>query len=135
MAKRSMALPGWLLVLLVTASPVTGCVAAAAAAGAGAGIYLTTRGAESLVQGSISDVEARARAVMNDMSITLVGSSTDEQAATRELRGKAGELDVTVEMEQRNPTTTRVEVTARRNVAEWDQGFARQVLSRIVQQG
>src|SRR5215217_817454 len=83
--------------------PVGGCVAAAAAAGAGAGIYLTSQGAESLVKSSVADVASRAQAIMKAEGIVEDASSS------------------------------RVEVTARKNLAEWDKDYAQQLLSRIVQ--
>jgi hypothetical protein len=112
---------------------MTGCVAAAAAAGAGAGIYLTTRGAESLVDNSIEEVARRARSVMSEEAIVPDASSSERGGDKREFKGKKGDLDVTIEMERKSPTSTRVEVTARKNLAEWDKEYAQQLLSRIVQ--
>lgn len=133
MASTSMARIKWALVVALIL-PVTGCMAAAAAAGAGAGIYLTTRGAESLVDGSVDEVASRARAVMREEGIVPEASSEDG-GDTRELKGKKGDLDVTVELERETGSTTRVEVTARKNLAEWDKEYAQQLLSRIVQKG
>jgi hypothetical protein len=115
--------------------PVTGCVAAAAAAGAGAGIYLTSRGAESLVSSPIEQVAARARTVMSDEGITPDASSTEASGAKRELKGKKGDLDVTISMEQKDSKTTQVEVTARKNAVEWDKDYAHTLLSKIVEKG
>ena len=54
------------VVLLWLASGLSGCVAAtAAAAGAGTGIYLTSRGAESIVKGPIDWDKDYARQVLN----------------------------------------------------------------------
>jgi len=132
MANRSMARAQRALALALVL-PMTGCVAAAAAAGAGAGIYLTTRGAESLVDDSIDQVAPRAQAVMSEEGIVADASSTEKGGDNREFKGKKGDLDVTIQLERKSPTTTRVEVTARRNLAEWDKEYAQQVLSRIVQ--
>ena len=132
MANKSMAPIRWALALGLVL-PATGCVAAAAAAGAGAGIYLTTRGAESLVESSIDQVAARTRAVMSDEGIVPDASSTDEGGNKREIKGKKGDLDVTFELEEKSSRTTRVEVTARKNLAEWDKEYAQQLLSRIVE--
>ena len=132
MANRSMARAQWALALALVL-PMAGCVAAAAAAGAGAGIYLTTRGAESLVDNSVDQVAQRAQAVMSEEGIVPDASSIEQGGDKREFKGKKGDLDVTIELERRSPTTTRVEVTARRNVAEWDKEYAQQLLSRIVQ--
>jgi Protein of unknown function (DUF3568) len=110
---------------------VAGCLAAAAAGAAG-GIYATTRGVESLVSAPIDRVVTDAQSVMKDMGITQEGSSSDNGGAKRELKGKQGDLDVTIQMEQRDSTTTKVEVYARKNLAEWDKDYARDVLERIV---
>ena len=60
----------------------------AAAAGAGAGIYLTTRGAESLVQSSVDQVADRAQAVMREEGIVPDASSTEDSGDERELKGR-----------------------------------------------
>jgi hypothetical protein len=134
MAYKSMAPAKWALVFALVL-PTTACLAAAAAAGAGAGIYLTTRGAESMVEGSIDQVAARAQAVMNEEGIVPEASSLEKGGDKREFKGKKGDLDVTIELEQKNANTTRVEVTARENLAEWDKEYAQQLLSRIVEKG
>lgn len=113
--------------------PTAGCLAAAAAAGAGAGIYLTTRGAESMVDGSVAQVATRAQAVMAEEGIVPDASSSEDGGDKREFKGKKGDLDVTIEVEGKGAKTTRVEVTARKNMAEWDKDYAQQVLSKIVQ--
>ena len=131
MAKKSMAPVRWALALAVVL-PMTGCLAAAAA-GAGAGIYLTSRGAESLVQGQVDNISKNAQAVMNDEGIVPDASSTEQGGDKRELKGKKGDLDITISMERKDPKTTKVEVTARKNLAEWDKDYAQQLLSKIVQ--
>jgi hypothetical protein len=108
-----------------------GCVAAAAAGAAGA-VYATTRGVESLVNGSPEAIAARSRTVFQQMGISEDAAATKEAGAKRELKGKKGDLDVTVQMEQQDSATTKVEVSARKNLAEWDKDFAREVLERIV---
>jgi hypothetical protein len=133
MPNKSIVPVSWLVAFAVIL-PMTGCLAAAAA-GAGAGIYLTTRGAESLVEGSIDQISTRARAVMNEEGIVPDASSTENGGENRELKGKKGDLDVTIQMEQKSDKTTRVEVTARKNLAEWDKDYAQQVLQRIVEKG
>lgn len=134
MAIKSMAPAKWAL-LAALVLPTAGCVAAAAAAGAGAGIYLTTRGAESMVEGSIDDVSARARAVMNEEGIVLDESNMENGGDERQFKGKKGDLDVTIDLQREGDNTTRVEVSARKNMAEWDKEYAQQLLSRIVEKG
>jgi hypothetical protein len=121
----------WVLLLLLVALP--GCLAAAAGAGAGAGLYLTSRGAESLVDGSIDDVATRTQTALTDLGVQVTGTSTDKGGDVREFKGKKDDLDVTAHLERQGPSTTKVEVTARKNLAEWDKDFAKQVLQRIVQ--
>ena len=114
--------------------PMTGCLAAAAA-GAGAGIYLTSRGAESLVEAPIDQLASRARALMSEEAIVPDASSTEDGGNKRELKGKKGDLDVTFEMEEKSDKTTRVEVSVRKNLAEWDKDYAQQLLQRLVEKG
>ena len=123
-----------LALLLALAVPATGCLAAAAG-GAAAGIYLTSRGAEGVVEGAVDDVARRAEAVMNEMGIPVTGNKTEKSGDVREFVGKKGDLDVTVHLERETPTTTKAEVTARKNLAEWDKDYAKEVLSRIVAKG
>jgi hypothetical protein len=123
-----------LLFLLAVALLSTGCLAAAAAGAAG-GIYLTTRGAESLVEGSVDQVAGRAEAVMSEMGIVKEGESTENQGDKQVLKGKKGDLDVTIDIDRESPTTAKVEVTAQKNLAEWDKDYAKEVLNRIVQKG
>ncbi|MEO8088911.1 MAG: hypothetical protein ABI703_01290 [Gemmatimonadales bacterium] len=82
---------------------------------------------------SIDTAAERARAVMNEEGIVPDASSTENGGDKREFKGKKGDLDVTIQMERKSPTSTRVEVTARKNLAEWDKEYAQQLLSRIVE--
>jgi len=123
-----------LAVAAALAGPVAGCVAAAAAGAAG-GIYATTRGAEALVSGSVEQVAARAETVMKAMNIAPSGEKTETAGDKHELKGKAGDLDITIQMERSDSSTTKVEVTARKNLAEWDKDYAKEVLQRIVKEG
>lgn len=131
MANKSIAPARWMLAMGLIL-PMTGCLAAAAA-GAGAGIYLTSRGAESLVEAPIDQLASRARALMNEEAIVPDASSTEDGGNKRELKGKKGDLDVTFEMEEKSDKTTRVEVSVRKNLAEWDKEYAQQLLQRLVE--
>ena len=121
-----------LLFLLAAALPSTGCLAAAAAGAAG-GVYLTSRGAESLIEAPVDQVAGRAEAVMTEMAIVKEGESTEDQGDKQVLKGKKGDLDITIDIDRESPTTSKVEVTARKNLAEWDKDYAKEVLNRIVQ--
>ena len=123
-----------LLLPIAAALLSTGCLAAAAAGAAG-GAYLTTRGAEAVVEGSVSDVAARAQSVMGEMNIVKEDESTEDQGAKHVLKGKDGDLDVTIEINRETEKTTKVEVTARENLAEWDKDYAKRVVNQIVEKG
>ena len=123
-----------LLLPLAVALLSTGCLAAAAAGAAG-GVYLTSRGAESVVEGSVDQIAGRAESVMGEMAIVKEGESTEDQGDKQVLRGKKGDLDITIEIERESENTAKVEVTARENLAEWDKDYAKEVLSRIVEKG
>ncbi|HYC33947.1 MAG TPA: hypothetical protein VEB59_16775 [Gemmatimonadales bacterium] len=120
-----------LALVAALAMPATACLAAAAAGAAG-GIYLTSRGAESLVEAPVDEVARRAEAVMGEMQIVKDAESTEKGGDQRQLKGKKGDLDVTIDLRRESPTTTKVEVTARENLAEWDKEYAQDVLERIV---
>jgi hypothetical protein len=121
--------------VVALAGALPGCVAAgAAAAGAGTGLYLTSRGAGSVVNGSVDDVERRARAVFADEGIPVTGSQMENSGAKHEISGKKNDLDITVSMEQQADQTTKTEVTARKNIAVWDKDYAQQLMNKIVKQ-
>ena len=120
-------------VLLAFVLPSTACVAAAAAGAAGA-IYATTRGVESLVSAPVDQVASRVPPVMNKLDIVETGKSSEESGGKREFKGTHDDLDVSIQLEQQDSAMTKVGVSARKNVAEWDKDFARKVLEEILQQ-
>jgi hypothetical protein len=123
----------WCL-LLGLASVLPQCVAAtAAAAGVGGGMYLTSRGAESIVDRPIDEVERRSRAVLAEEGVAVTGTQTEQSGDKRELKGTKGDLEITVTME-RQGAQTKTEVSARKNLVTWDKDYAQQVLGKIVKQ-
>lgn len=116
-------------------APAGGCVAAAAGAGAGSAIYLTSRGASSTVNGSVSDVAARTRSVLDGEGITITETKTESEGDERSFKGTKGDLDVSVDLKRDTPTTTKTEVSARKNLAEWDKDYAKVLLNKIVKGG
>ncbi len=121
-----------LSLVLAAALASTGCLAAAAAGAAG-GVYLTSRGAESVIAAPVDQVASRAEAVMGEMGIVKEGESTEDQGDKHVLKGKQGDLDVNIDITRESPTTSKLEVTARKNLAEWDKDYAKEVVNRIVQ--
>jgi hypothetical protein len=125
---------GALVLAAALSGPVAACVAAAAAGAAG-GVYATSRGAEALVSGSVEEVAARAQTVMTDMNIAPAGEKTETAGDKHQFKGKQGDLDITIDMQRSDSATTKVEVYARKNLAEWDKDYAKEVLERIVKAG
>lgn len=132
MAKRLRVTTGGVL-LVGAVGFLPACFLAAAGAGAGGAIYLTSRGAESLVEASVDDVEDGVGEAFRRLGVRETGATTEKGGDEREIRGKKDDLDVTVEFERESPGTTKVEVSARENVAEWDKDFAKRLLEIIVE--
>ena len=109
-----------------------GCLAAAGA-GLGAGIYLSDRGAESLVSAPIAKTFAATQDVFRDMGITEVKTSGEQTASAeeRQIDGKRGDKNVKVTLRSEGEGT-RVEVVASEDMVVWDKDLARDVLEQIV---
>lgn len=122
-----------LMALMVLPS---GCLAAAAAAGAGGAIAYNERGAQSLVNGSVADVAADARAVLTAMGITPDAEDAgDGNENDVTVSGMRGEMRVRVEIERQSATTSEVMVTAREGTLDYNREMARDILSRIMARG
>jgi hypothetical protein len=109
-----------------------GC-AAAVAGGAAGGYYFTSRGVGSTVEGEVPDVAARTRAVLSAEGIAITERTIEGDKQT--LKGAKGDLEISVEIEEQSPETSKVEISARKNLVEWDKDYARRVMDRIVQTG
>ncbi|HEU4827976.1 MAG TPA: hypothetical protein VFT04_02160 [Gemmatimonadales bacterium] len=123
---------GRLFLTAMVAAAVPGCIAAAAAAGAGGAVYVTSRGAQSIVEGQPDGLAPRIRSALEQHQVTITDTSVEDGGDRQTWEGTAGELTVNVTAERESPTTTKVEVTARKNVADWDKEFAERVLRDIV---
>ncbi len=122
------------LVFALAVMPLaSGCLAAAAGAGAAAGIYLTDQGAQSVVNGSVSTVDVRTRAVLSEMGVQV--NERREKSDGFEYRGTRGDLEVRVELESQGANTTMMKTSARKNLVEWDKSYARSIIERVVRRG
>lgn len=109
-----------------------GCTAAVAAgAGAGAAIAYNERGAESKVAGTVNQVFARAQGVFRDMNITETAQDNGSDQE-RELKGRRGDLEITVDIQRESEGMVSVNVYAQRSTVDWDREYAREILQRIV---
>ncbi len=107
-----------LMLVLVSTLPVAGCRtartaadeigdAAGAAGRAIASINPTNQGAEALVQGSVSNVDRRARTVLSSMGLQLTKAEYEDNATEREYEARSGKRVVHMKLEARGTTSTR----------------------------
>lgn len=123
----------WKIALTVAiALTSSSCIAAAAAAGAGTAVYVTSRGAEAVLEGAPADLESRVLTALREHDVSVSGSATEDGGDKRTWTGRAGDINVDVSAERQSPSTTKLEVTARRNLADWEKEFAERVLRSIV---
>ncbi len=134
-----------LMLVLISALPVAGCRpartaadeigdAAGAAGRAIASIIPTNQGAESLVQGSVSNVERRARAVLTNMGLQLTKASYEDNATEREYEARRGDRVVHMKLQARGATSTQVNVSSREGRLDYDKSHARTIIERIHRQ-
>ena len=109
-----------------------GCFLVAAGAGAAGAIAYTNRGATSVVAGSVDQVFNRTGAAFQQAGITETGRSTGDSGTQRTLVGTRGEYEVTAELNRSTDSTTKVEITAKKNVVEYDKELAKDILNRIL---
>ena len=93
----------------------------------------TDQGAEAVVQGSISDVDRRTRAVLQDMGMTITGTDYEDNATERQFEARSGDRVVRVELESRSATTTEVDVSYRVGDVNYEKEQARDIIRRIQQ--
>jgi hypothetical protein len=122
------------LSLLLAASSLVsgGCFLIAAGAGAAGAIAYTNRGATSVVSGSVDQVFDRTGSAFQQAGVTETGRSTEDSGRQRKLVGTKGEYEVTAELSRSTDSTTKVEITARKNAVEYDKEMAKDILNRIL---
>lgn len=122
------------LSLVLAASPLVagGCFLVAAGAGAAGAIAYTNRGATSVVAGTVDQVFDRAASAFQQAGITETGRTTEDSGRQRKLIGTKGEYEVTAELNRSTDSTTKAEITARKNVVEYDKEMAKDILNRIL---
>jgi hypothetical protein len=121
---------GQMAVLALGVSAAGGCVAAAAAgAGAGAGIYLTSQGAESMMNSPAGTVAGRVPGVLSSMGIAVTNHKMDGDE--HEWTGTREDMEVHVQVKAESTGSSRVTASARKNMAQYDKEYAQQIVSRI----
>lgn len=118
--------------VLAVAAAASACAAAAAGAGAAAAIAYNERGVSSKVAGSPAQVFARSQAVFREMGITETGHDMGDDGREHELKGRQGDLEITVDIERDSDTLSSVQVFAQESAIQWDREYARRVLEAII---
>ena len=123
----------WLVAAPLTLG-VTACLVAAAGAGAGGGIYFTQRGVESVVPATIDRAASATDQAFAELKIhrTKLQTEQSDTGEKRQLEGSAGDREIEVTLSFENPSSTRVQVVAKKSAVSWDKDFARSVLDHIV---
>jgi hypothetical protein len=118
--------------LATTSLAAGGCFLVAAGAGAAGAVAYTNRGATSVVAGSVDQVFDRAGAAFQQANITETGRSVEDSGQQRKLVGTKGEYEVIADLNRSTDSTTKVEITARKNAVEYDKELAKDILNRIL---
>lgn len=118
--------------LVATALPLllSGCLLAAGGAAAGTGIYLTSRGAEAVVHGSVDELTEATREAFDRLGVQYEGQKNQDDGG-RDVYGTTDEGDVTVELEQRTDNATTASVHVKKSAVTWDKEMARRILEEI----
>ena len=116
----------------LTVASAPACAAALVGAGAAGAIGWTQRGAESTVNGTIDQNWNRAMSTFRDMGIAQSDTKVENNGNERKLEGMHGDQMVTVVMRTKDSGTTYVEVTAKKNMVDYDRDYAKSVLTNII---
>ncbi len=123
----------WTVCLSILGLCLSSCAAAVAGtAGAIGAIAYTNRGVKSEVRGSVAEVSNRARDVLQSKGFTLTGSSVSKSGAEQELKGRKGDMTVTVEMKRSSADVTHVEIIAQSGTLQWDKDYAKELMGALV---
>ena len=129
--------PRYLVLLLVSGLAVSGCQTARSASqevptaeGASAAIEPTGQGAESVVAGSLSEVDRRTRAVLAEMGLQVTARAMEDDAAEREYEARNGDRVVHVKLTAREASSTAVNVSSRERTLDYDKSHDISVANR-----
>jgi hypothetical protein len=124
------------LACITTGATPLGCGAlVGATVGAGArsaeNLYVTSRGATSIVNGSVKNVAVRTQKTLAEMHIPITETLSDGDH--RRYKGVVNGVDVTVHLARTDSKTTSVQVDAQRGLVSWDKDLATTILMRIIE--
>jgi hypothetical protein len=121
------------LILAVVTPFAAGCIAAAGAAAEPLGPAYTERGARSEVTASADSVTRAVESTFSSMEIAITERSRKEDGSETHLKGKNGDIEVNVDITRDQSQTTKIQVTARRNLVDYDRDYARDILRKVLE--
>jgi hypothetical protein len=86
------------------------------------------------VKGNVEQVRRQTEAVFAQLSIQETQNASKKGGNEKELKGVSAGKEVSVKVVAVNPQVSRVEVDVSGGAYQWDKEYARNILSRIVQQ-
>jgi hypothetical protein len=106
-----------------------GCVTTSSSGG----YSLTSEGGiGATIDKPIDRVAASVQAAFSNQGVEVTETKNQTEGDKRVVKGKKGDLDVTVELSYNGANSTKAEVTARKHVVTYDKDFARQLMDDIV---
>jgi hypothetical protein len=90
---------------------------------------------DETVQGSVTQVNDRAKSAFKDLGIETIATKTSESGQQQELTGKTGDKTVTVDMSSVGKEVTQIHVVAREGGFQWNEDYASKVLAKITEKG
>ncbi|WP_439642733.1 hypothetical protein [Gemmatimonas sp.] len=118
--------------LAAAAVTSSGCFLVAAGAGAGAAVAYTNRGATANIEGTVPVVFDKAVRAFGTLQIAETGRATENSGDLQRLVGTLGEQEITVEVKRSSENVAAVEVTAKKNVVDYDKDLAKRVLDAMM---
>jgi hypothetical protein len=118
--------------LAAAAVTSSGCFLVAAGAGAGAAVAYTNRGATANIEGTVPVVFDKAVRAFGTLQIAETGRATENSGDLQRLVGTFGEQEITVEVKRSSENVAAVEVTAKKNVVDYDKDLAKRVLDAMM---
>lgn len=89
--------------------------------------------AERDLKGTVSELNDHTQAAFKDLGINLTGTQVKNSGNEQDLTGTAGDKNVSVQLTSISNGMTHVEVSTKEGALQWNQDYANNVLSRIIE--
>ena len=118
------------LAAIAVATVGPGCVTSSSSSG---GYSLSSEGGVgATIDKPIDQVAASVQAALTSQGVEITETKNQTEGDKRTIKGKKGDLMVTVELSYNGASSTKAEVTARKHVVTYDKDFARLLMDEIV---